>query len=103
MIVAGFELTSTTSYPSSRRALQACVPGVIELACLADDDRAGADEQNLVNVVATRHVAAFQLETCQATAGRRHPARLDNQVKSLDVTMTGVRVFKWPLACSGEL
>ena len=26
MMVAGFELTSTTSYPSSRRALQACVP-----------------------------------------------------------------------------
>jgi len=26
MIVAGFELTSTTSYPSSRRTLQACVP-----------------------------------------------------------------------------
>jgi hypothetical protein len=26
MIVAGFELTRTTSYPSSLRALQACVP-----------------------------------------------------------------------------
>jgi hypothetical protein len=26
MIVAGFELMSTTSYPTSRRALQACVP-----------------------------------------------------------------------------
>ena len=26
MIVAGLELTSTTSYPSSRRALHACMP-----------------------------------------------------------------------------
>src|SRR5580700_1274 len=26
MIVAGFEFTSTTSYPSARKALQACVP-----------------------------------------------------------------------------
>ena len=31
--------------------------GIIELAGLADDDRAGADEQNLVDVVASRHVA----------------------------------------------
>ncbi len=29
---------------------------VIELAGLADDDRTGADQQNLVEVVATRHV-----------------------------------------------
>jgi len=26
MIVAGFEFTSTTRYPSSRSALQACAP-----------------------------------------------------------------------------
>ena len=32
--------------------------GVVELAGLADDDRAGADDQDAVDVVAARHLAA---------------------------------------------
>ena len=58
MIVAGLELTSTTSYPSSRRRLARLGAGVVELAGLADDDRAGADDQDLLEVVASRHVAS---------------------------------------------
>ena len=51
MIVAGLELTRIDWIPSSRRARQACVPGVVELRRLPDHDRAGADDQNLLDVV----------------------------------------------------
>src|SRR4028119_974273 len=98
MIVAGFELTRTTSYPSSRSALHAWGPEesdslawpvavglvrgrvgvdqappvppfpqrlarlgarVVELARLADDDRAGANDQDLVDVGSLGHVGAL--------------------------------------------
>ena len=40
MIVAGFEFTRMTSYPSSRSALRGLRPGIVELGGLPDDDRA---------------------------------------------------------------
>ena len=58
MIVAGFELTSTTSIAFLAQRFAGLRAGVIELAGLADDDRAGADEQNLLDVGAFRHGAA---------------------------------------------
>ena len=38
--------------PSSRSTRQACGAGVVELAGLTDDDRAGADDEDAANVVA---------------------------------------------------
>ena len=55
MIVAGLLLTSTTSSPSARSALQACDAGIVELARLPDDDRTGADDQHAFEVGASRH------------------------------------------------
>ena len=46
MIVAGLELRRIVRTPSSRSARQACVPGVVELGRLADDDRPGADDED---------------------------------------------------------
>ena len=55
MIVAGFELTRTTSNPSSRSDFAPCVPGVVELAGLPDDDGARADEEDALDVGAAGH------------------------------------------------
>ena len=55
MIVAGLLLTRITSSPSARSALHAWLPGVVELARLADDDRAGADDEDALEVSASRH------------------------------------------------
>ena len=38
MMVAGLELTRTVVTPSSRRALQACVPCIVELSRLPNDN-----------------------------------------------------------------
>ena len=46
MMVAGFELTSTTSSPSARKRLARLGARVVELAGLSDHDRTGADDQN---------------------------------------------------------
>ena len=46
MIVAGLLLTRIVRTPSARSARQACVPGVVELGRLADDDRPGAEDQD---------------------------------------------------------
>ena len=51
MIVAGFELTSTTSIALLLERLAGLRARVVELAGLADDDRPGADDQNLRDVV----------------------------------------------------
>jgi len=45
-----------TRSPSSRRALQRLGAGVIELARLADDDRAGAADEDAVDVGALGHL-----------------------------------------------
>ena len=58
MIVAGFELTRTTSYPSLAQRLRALRPRVVELAGLTDDDRPGADDEDLLQIVAARHERA---------------------------------------------
>ena len=50
MMVAGLLLTRMTSSPSARSALHACVPGIVELARLPDDDRAGADDEDSLEV-----------------------------------------------------
>ena len=55
MMVAGFELASTTRNFSSARTRQAWVPGVVELARLPDHDRARADDQDRLDVVAPGH------------------------------------------------
>jgi hypothetical protein len=49
MIVAGLELTSTTGSPP-REGLAGLGAGVVELAALADDDRAGADDEDGLDV-----------------------------------------------------
>ena len=59
MIVAGLELTNTTSYPSSRRRLARLGAGVVELAGLPDNDRPGADQQDFLDVVAAWHGMGF--------------------------------------------
>jgi hypothetical protein len=46
MIVAGLELTSTTSIAFLPQRLARLRAGIIEFAGLADDDGAGADDQN---------------------------------------------------------
>ena len=55
MIVAGFELTSTTSIALFAQRLAGLRAGIVELAGLPDDDRAGADDQNCVDVGAAGH------------------------------------------------
>ena len=55
MMVAGFELTNTTSYPSSRSALHALGPRVIKLASLPNDDGARANDQDLFDVISFGH------------------------------------------------
>ena len=61
MIVAGLELTRMILYPSSLRALQSLGSGVIEFAGLADDDRAGADDEYGFYVCAFWHGAGLLL------------------------------------------
>ncbi len=76
MIVAGLLLTRTISSPSSRSALHACVPGVVELAGLTDDDRAGADHEDAVKVGASGHIQGSGLKAqgsgWRLSAQRRH-------------------------------
>jgi hypothetical protein len=57
MIVAGFEFTSTTRIAFAFSALQRLAglrAGIVELAGLADDDRAGADDEDGLNEVSLR-------------------------------------------------
>ena len=60
MIVAGLEFTRMTRKPSAFSALQACAPGIVELAGLSDDDRAGADDEDGIDIVAARHLYPFR-------------------------------------------
>ena len=55
MIVAGFELMRITSYPSSLQRLRGLRSGVVELGGLPDDDRAGADHEDAMQVSPSRH------------------------------------------------
>ena len=58
MIVAGLVLTSTTRITLVAQRLARLRAGVVELAGLADDDRAGADDQDGFKVGALWHVSA---------------------------------------------
>ena len=55
MMVAGLELTSTTSRPSSLQGAAGLGAGVVEFGGLADDDGARADDQYLFNILIQRH------------------------------------------------
>ena len=55
MIVAGLELTRTIAVALLLQRLAGLGAGIVELAGLADDDRAGADDQDRVDVGALRH------------------------------------------------
>jgi hypothetical protein len=57
MIVAGLELTRTMRYPSAPEGLAGLGAGVVELAPLADDDRAGAEDEDGLDVGALWHGA----------------------------------------------
>ena len=56
MIVAGFEFTSTTSIALFAQRLAGLHAGIIKLAALPDHDRAGADEQDFLELVVPRHL-----------------------------------------------
>jgi hypothetical protein len=49
MIVAGLLLTRMTSSPRAQR-LASLAAGIVELARLTDDDRAGADDEDAFQV-----------------------------------------------------
>ena len=55
MIVAGFEFTSTTSYPSDAQSLASLRPRIVELASLPNHNRPRADNHNLLDVSPFRH------------------------------------------------
>ena len=55
MIVAGFELTRTTSIAFFAQRLACLRAGIIEFAGLTDDDRPRADNQDFLNVCAFWH------------------------------------------------
>ena len=57
MIVAGFEFTRTIRKPSARSTATRLRARVVELARLADDDRAAADDEDRLEVGATGHVS----------------------------------------------
>ena len=50
MIVAGFELTRTISIALFAQRLAGLRARIVELARLADDDRAGTDDEDLGNI-----------------------------------------------------
>ncbi len=54
-MVAGFELIRMTSIAFGAEGFAGLGAGVIEFACLADDDGAGADDQDAVEVVSSGH------------------------------------------------
>ena len=60
MIVAGLELTRTTRVAFLAQGLAGLGAGIIELAGLADDDGAGADEQDLLEIGAFGHAQNHQ-------------------------------------------
>ncbi len=74
MIVAGFELTRTTRWPSSRKRAARLNAGVIELCGLTDDDRSRADDHDvpprhwgrLFTGAGGRPLAALRLQQCRA-------------------------------------
>ena len=55
MIVAGLLLTRTTSRPSASQRLARLRAGVVELARLADHDRAGADDEDAFEIGSFGH------------------------------------------------
>ena len=55
MIVAGFEFSRMTRYPSSLQNAQRLGARVVEFTCLADDDRPGTDYEYGFEVIASRH------------------------------------------------
>jgi hypothetical protein len=55
MIVAGLLLTRMTLVALLAQRLAGLGAGVVELAGLADDDRAGADDEDALEVGALRH------------------------------------------------
>ena len=55
MIVAGLRIDQHDLVALFAQGFAGLGAGIIEFAGLADDDRAGTDEQDFVNIVATRH------------------------------------------------
>ncbi len=71
MMVAGLELTRIDFVAVGAQSLGGLRAGVIELAGLADDDGAGADDQDAVEVVAAGHrVTAFSLMSFTKSSNR---------------------------------
>ena len=56
MIVAGLLLTRIDLEPLGAQRLARLAAGVVELARLADDDRAGADDEDAFQIGSTGHV-----------------------------------------------
>jgi hypothetical protein len=59
MMVAGLELTSTTSIALFLEGLARLGSRIVELAGLADDDGPGPDDHNFVNVGPFGHIRCF--------------------------------------------
>ena len=55
MIVAGLELTRTIAVALGAQSLAGLGAGIIEFAGLADDDRAGADDEDCGDIGPLRH------------------------------------------------
>ena len=69
MIVAGFELISTHLVPFFSQGFAGLRAGVIEFASLTDDDGAGANQQDFVDVFATWHCCRIPKAQGQRTRG----------------------------------
>ena len=87
-MVAGLELTRTVVTPSSRRALHACVPGVVELGRLPDDDGAGADDEDFVGF--GRHLQLVRLGHSDEGCADDRPNAAGGQLGSRPYDRKGV-------------
>ena len=74
--------------------------GIVELAGLADDDRAGTNQQNLVNVVAAGHVTVLSVKVVASILNARAHTR---QVKFFKLNIPTACCIKGRVFSAGDL